>query len=86
MRGADGLTPDYARAADPLARLSGREHEVFKHLVSGVRPKEIAWRLKISPKTVDTHRASLMRKLKVQDLVGLVRFAIAWNLTPMSLP
>ncbi len=63
-------------AEDPLHTLSPREHEVFTHLVSGLRAKEIAERLQISPKTVDTYRASLMRKLNVNDLVSLVKFAI----------
>lgn len=69
---------------DPLALLSPREMEVFSCLVNGIRSREIAERLDISPKTVDTYRASLMRKLKVRDLVGLVKFAIERNLTSTS--
>ena len=70
---------------DPLARLSRREYEVFSYLVNGLRAKDIADLLQISPKTVDTYRASLMRKLKVHDLVGLVKFAIGRNLTTTSI-
>jgi DNA-binding NarL/FixJ family response regulator len=66
---------------EPLARLSHRESEVFYHLVNGLRAKDIAEVLNISPKTVDTYRASLMRKLSVHDLVGLVKFAIEHHLT-----
>jgi DNA-binding NarL/FixJ family response regulator len=66
---------------DPLAVLSPRELEVFSHLVNGLRAKDIAELLNISPKTVDTYRASLMRKLNVRDLVGLVKFAIGRQLT-----
>ncbi|HTT64872.1 MAG TPA: response regulator transcription factor [Bryobacteraceae bacterium] len=66
---------------DPLAHLSRRERDVFFHLVNGLRAKEIANLLDISPKTVDTYRASLMRKLNIHDLVGLVKFAIEHNLT-----
>ena len=69
---------------DPLACLSPRELEVFQFLVDGLRAKDIAERLEISPKTVDTYRASLMRKLNVHDLVGLVKFAIERNLTTTS--
>ena len=69
---------------DPLAALSPREMEVFSHLVNGLRAKDIAELLDISPKTVDTYRASLMRKLNVHDLVGLVKFAIERNLTSTS--
>lgn len=72
------------READPLATLSPREMEVFSLLVNGRRAKDIAELLEISPKTVDTYRASLMRKLNVHDLVGLVKFAIERNLTGTS--
>jgi len=61
---------------DPLDTLSSREHQVFTLLVEGVRAKEIAARLELSPKTVDTYRASLMRKLDIHDVAGLVKFAI----------
>ena len=66
---------------NPLSVLSPREIEVFSYLVNGLRPKDIAELLDISPKTVDTYRAGLMRKLNVHDLVGLVKFAIERNLT-----
>jgi DNA-binding NarL/FixJ family response regulator len=69
---------------DPLAVLSPREMEVFSYLVNGLRAKDIAELLEISPKTVDTYRAGLMRKLNVRDLVGLVKFAIERNLTSTS--
>jgi DNA-binding NarL/FixJ family response regulator len=66
---------------DPFDSLSAREHQVFSLLVSGIRAKEIAARLDLSPKTVDTYRASLMRKLNIHDVAGLVKFAIQRNLT-----
>ncbi len=61
---------------DPLTRLSSREYQVFSMLVDGIRPKEIAARLELSPKTVDTYRASLMKKLDIHDVPALVKFAI----------
>src|SRR5512132_3706069 len=73
-----------ASTEHPLAALSPREVEVFSYLVNGLRAKDIADLLDISPKTVDTYRASLMRKLGVHDLVGLVKFAIERNLTSTS--
>ena len=66
---------------DPLELLSAREYQVFSLLVEGVRAKEIAARLELSPKTVDTYRASLMRKLDIHDVAGLVKFAIQRDLT-----
>lgn len=73
-------------AEDPMTALSPREMEVFSYLVNGLRAKDIAELLDISPKTVDTYRAGLMRKLNVHDLVGLVKFAIERNLTSTSVP
>ncbi len=69
-----------------LAALSKREFEVFSFLVDGMRPKDIAKLLEISPKTVDTYRASVMRKLEVDGIAGLVRFAIQRNLQPGGQP
>jgi DNA-binding NarL/FixJ family response regulator len=84
LRGAALFTKGKSLVADPLAALSPREVEVFSYLVNGLRAKDIADLLEISPKTVDTYRASLMRKLNVHDLVGLVKFAIERNLTTTS--
>jgi DNA-binding NarL/FixJ family response regulator len=85
LRGAGLFTkPEAAAADDPLASLSPREMEVFSYLVKGMRAKDIAELLHISPKTVDTYRATLMRKLNVHDIVGLVKFAIERNLTGTS--
>jgi DNA-binding NarL/FixJ family response regulator len=66
---------------DPIESLSAREYQVFTFLVEGVRAKEIAARLELSPKTIDTYRASLMRKLDIHDVAGLVKFAIQRDLT-----
>jgi len=71
---------------DPLTLLSKREYEVFSYLVDGMRPKDIAKVLAISPKTVDTYRANIMRKLDVEGIAGLVRFAIQRNINATSLP
>ena len=85
LRGAGMFTkPGQSQTEDPVASLSPREMEVFSYLVNGLRAKDIADLLEISPKTVDTYRASLMRKLKVHDLVALVKFAIERNLTSTS--
>jgi len=69
---------------DPLDTLSGREFQVFSLLVEGVRAKEIAARLSLSPKTVDTYRSSLMRKLDIHDVAGLVKFAIRRDLADLQ--
>ena len=68
---------------DPLESLSSREFQVFSLLVEGIRAKEIAARLSLSPKTVDTYRSSLMRKLDIHDVAGLVKFAIRRDLADL---
>jgi len=65
---------------DPLAALSSREYQVFSLLVEGTRPKEIGARLGLNPKTIDTYRVNLMRKLDIHDVAGLVKFAIQRDL------
>jgi DNA-binding NarL/FixJ family response regulator len=69
-----------ASGDDPMERLTSREYQVFSLLVEGVRPKEIANRLELSPKTVDSHRKNLMCKLDIHDVAGLVKFALKRNL------
>jgi DNA-binding NarL/FixJ family response regulator len=57
-------------------RLSPREREVMQMILSGRRLKEIAATLDISVKTVTTHRSRLLRKLGVEDNLGLYRYGI----------
>jgi len=57
-------------------KLSEREREVLRRLAQGQRTKDIASDLGISAKTVETHRSRLMLKLDIDNLVGLVKFAI----------
>ena len=57
-------------------RLSPRENEVMTMILTGRRLKEIAATLDISVKTVTTHRSRLLRKLGVEDNLGLYRYGI----------
>lgn len=61
---------------DPIDLLSPREQEVLKRVAAGLSSKEIGAALNISPRTVETHRASLMRKLDLHSVAELTRFAI----------
>lgn len=60
---------------DPVASLTCREQQVMRHVVEGRSTKEIAEALFISPKTVENHRANMMRKLGFSSTVELLRFA-----------
>ncbi len=60
----------------PFPSLTVREREVAMLLASGERNQDIAKKLGVSVKTVDTHRANLLEKLKCEGNVALCRFAI----------
>jgi len=60
--------------------LSARELQVFSLLVEGTRAKEIGARLGLNPKTIDTYRVNLMRKLDISSVAGLVKFAMQRDL------
>lgn len=64
-------------AAQMIAALTSREHQVLNHLVLGKSNKLIAHELGISPRTVETHRARLQEKLKARGLSDLVRLTRA---------
>ena len=70
------LTSKGGDASDPLAGLTSREREVLQLAAEGFGTTEIAEKLFISPRTCETHRANLMRKLALQTQTDLVRFAI----------
>ena len=77
-------TSENAPPQKPYEQLSAREHQVFTLLVDGLRSKEIANQLDLSPKTVNTYRSNLMIKLNIHDLPGLVKFAIRKKLIPLT--
>jgi two-component system response regulator NreC len=62
--------------AEVLEILTPREREVLELIVRGLTNRQIAGRLHISIKTVETHRGNMMQKLDVHDRAGLVKFAI----------
>jgi FixJ family two-component response regulator len=66
-----------AEVAQRLARLTPREREVMAHLVLGKMNKAIAADLGISTRTVEIHRARIMRKLGVRSLAALMRLALS---------
>ena len=62
----------------PLYTLSDREIEVFQLIGNGFTTKEIAGRLKLSPKTIDSYREHLKIKLNLKSGAELLRYAIRW--------
>jgi DNA-binding NarL/FixJ family response regulator len=60
----------------PLEALSSREREILQLVAEGKTSQEIAERLSLSSKTVDTYRSRLMHKIGVEDMASLIKFAI----------
>jgi DNA-binding NarL/FixJ family response regulator len=67
------------KTAGPMP-LTSRQREVLLLIAEGRSTKQIAARLRISFKTVETHRAHIMRRLNIYDVAGLVRYAIRQGL------
>ncbi len=65
------------QVAQRIERLTPREKEVFEKLVVGHSNREIADKLSISPRTVEVHRACVMKKMQAQSLSHLVQMAFA---------
>ena len=66
--------------ADPLDQLTPRQREILQLIAEGHSSKQIAQRLESSVKTIESHRASLMERLDIHDIAGLVRYAIRQGL------
>ena len=66
----------------PLGRLTARQLEVLRLVAEGLTTPQIARKLKLSVKTIETHRGEVMKRLGVHDVVQLVRFAVRVGLVP----
>ncbi len=67
-------------------QISPREREVLVAIAEGLSNKEIAARLSVGVRTVETHRERMMRKLNIRSIAGLTRFAIQQGLIPLPQP
>lgn len=75
-----GVMNDYVQRLrqeeQPGVALSPRQREVLQLIAEGLSTKDIARRLDLSVKTVETHRTGLMKQLNVHEVTGLVRYAL----------
>ncbi len=69
-----------AHHKSPLEKLTDRQREILQLIAEGQTTKAIALILRVSPKTVEYHRAKLMERLNIFDIPGLVRFALQTGL------
>jgi DNA-binding NarL/FixJ family response regulator len=78
----DGLVS--ALPASPVDLLTARERQVLQLIAEGNTNPEIAKLLSLSVKTVEKHRSSLMDKLNIHDVAGLVRFAVKQRIVSLD--
>jgi DNA-binding NarL/FixJ family response regulator len=69
-------------SATGIGVLTSRQRQILQMIAEGQSTRQIAERLSLSVKTVETHRAQLMQRLEIHDVPGLVRFAIRHGLLP----
>jgi DNA-binding NarL/FixJ family response regulator len=75
-RGLEASISNALAARRPLHALTDRQIQVLKLITEGHRTREIAKRLGISAKTVESHRGEIMKRLRIHDVASLVRYAI----------
>jgi DNA-binding NarL/FixJ family response regulator len=88
------FSPEVARVAlnkyvrgsseNPGAQLTNREREVLVQIAEGLSNKEIANKLGVGVRTVETHRERIMRKLNIHSVAGLTKFAISQGLVSLT--
>jgi DNA-binding NarL/FixJ family response regulator len=69
---------------EPLQTLSARQREVLRMIAEGYRTRDIAARLGVRAKTIESHRYGLMKRLHTGSVVSLVRYAIRVGLIPLD--
>jgi len=69
---------------DPLSRLSSRERQVLQMIAEGSSVVDIAGKLSLSRKTVETYRERMMEKLDVHDFASLIKFAVQHDVTSLD--
>ena len=94
-QGEPFFSEDIARAAlqefiasggkkEPFAQLTSREREVLVSIAEGQSNKEIATKLGIGVRTIETHRERIMRRLRIHSVAGLTKYAIANGLVTLE--
>jgi DNA-binding NarL/FixJ family response regulator len=88
MRGESYLSPPLSKQvvdsymqrraseSSPHALLTPRQREILQLIAEGKTTKDIANRLRLSVKTIESHRTQLMERLQIRDVPGLVRYAV----------
>jgi DNA-binding NarL/FixJ family response regulator len=86
---ANTVMKDYANILEssdssPASMLTAREREVLQLIAEGLKTKDIATRIHVSVKTVETHRQQVMRKLNAKSVAELTKIALREGLTSLD--
>jgi DNA-binding NarL/FixJ family response regulator len=84
MRGLETSISNALAARAPLHALTDRQIQVLRLVAEGHRTRDIAKRLGLSIKTIESHRSEIMKRLHIHDVVSLVRYAIRVGLIPAT--
>ncbi|MDQ6871052.1 MAG: response regulator transcription factor [Gemmatimonadota bacterium] len=84
LRGLQASISNALAARRRLHALTERQIQVLKLVAEGQRTREIAKRLGLSVKTIESHRSEIMKRLRIHDVVSLVRYSIRVGLIPAA--
>jgi DNA-binding NarL/FixJ family response regulator len=78
------LKPQSEKETSKVSLLTDREREIVQLLAEGKSTKDIAYRLNLSIKTIESHRRRIMERLEIQSIAELTKFAIKEGLTSLE--
>jgi DNA-binding NarL/FixJ family response regulator len=86
LRRISDVSAEKERGPDIFKQLTSRQREILQLIAEGNSTKEIANKLNVSIKTVETHRMQLMDRIGIHDVAGLVRYAIRMGIITVKMP
>lgn len=86
LRRISDVSTEKEKGPDIFKQLTSRQREILQLIAEGNSTKEIANKLNVSIKTVETHRMQLMDRIGIHDVAGLVRYAIRMGIITVKMP
>jgi len=86
LRRISDVSAEKEKGPDIFKQLTSRQREILQLIAEGNSTKEIANKLNVSIKTVETHRMQLMDRIGIHDVAGLVRYAIRMGIITVKMP
>jgi len=86
LRRISDVSAEKEKGPDIFKQLTSRQREILQLIAEGNSTKEIANKLNVSIKTIETHRMQLMDRIGIHDVAGLVRYAIRMGIITVKMP